>query len=59
VKHSEVFKKGEQGLLNYVARWVHNGDLTIHNEPFMVWPGESARAERIQLEELISEGWKQ
>ena len=59
-KHSEVFKKGEQGLLNYVAlRKVQHGELTIHREPFMVWPGEVARAEHIHLMDLTSEGRKQ
>jgi hypothetical protein len=60
VKHTEVFKKGEQGLLNYVAlRKVQHGELTIHREPFMVWPGEVARAEHIQLADLTPEGRQQ
>jgi len=60
VKHSEVFKKGEQGLLNYVAlRKVQHGELTIHREQFMVWPGEVARAEHIHLEDLAPEGRQQ
>jgi hypothetical protein len=60
VKHSEVFKKGEQGLFNYVAlRKLQHGELTIHREPFMVWPGEAARAEHIHLEDLTPEGQQQ
>jgi hypothetical protein len=60
VKHPEIFQKGEQGLLNYVAlRKVQHGELTIHREPFMVWPGEAARAEHIHLEDLTSEGRQQ
>ena len=60
VKHPEVFKKGEQGLFNYVVlRKVQHGELTIHREPFMVWPGEVARAEHIQLGDLTSEGRQQ
>jgi hypothetical protein len=60
VKESEVFKKGEQGLFNYVAlRKVQHGKLTIHREPFMVWPGEVARAEHIQLADLTPEGRQQ
>jgi hypothetical protein len=60
VKHSEVFKKGEQGLFNYVAlRKAQHGELTIHREPFMAWPGEAARAEHIHLEDLIPEGQQQ
>ena len=36
VMHPEVFKKGEQGLFNYVAlRKVQRGKLTIRREPFM------------------------
>jgi len=57
VKHPEVFKKGEQGLFNYVAlRKVQHGELTIHREPFMVWPGEATRTKHIRLEDLNSEG---
>lgn len=60
VKHPEVFKKGEQGLFNYVVlRKVQHGELTIHREPFMVWPGEAARAEHIHLEDLTFEGRQQ
>lgn len=36
----EVFKKGDQGLLNYVVlSKMQHGKLTIRREPFMVWPG--------------------
>jgi hypothetical protein len=60
VNHPEVFKKGEQGLFNYVVlRKVQNGELTIRREPFMVWPGEAARAEHIHLDDLTSEGRQQ
>jgi hypothetical protein len=60
VKHPEVFKKGEQGLFNYVALCkVQHGKLTIHREAFMVWPGEAARAEHIHLEDLTAEGRQQ
>jgi hypothetical protein len=55
-----VFKKGERGLFNdVVLRKVQNGELTIHREPFMVWPGEAARAENIHVEDLTSEGRQQ
>jgi len=30
---------------------VQSGRLSIHREPFMVWPGEAARAEHIHLED--------
>lgn len=57
VKHPDVFKKGEQGLLNYtVLRKVQQGNLTIRRTPFMVWPGETAGAEHIRLEDLTSNG---
>jgi hypothetical protein len=60
VKYPEVFKKGEQGLFNYVVlRKVQHGELTIHREPFMVWPGEAAHAEHIHLADLTSEGRQQ
>lgn len=60
VKQSEVFKKGEQGLFNYVVLGkVQRGELTIRREPFMVWPGEAARAEHIQLGDLTPEGRQQ
>jgi len=57
VKHPEVFKMGEQGLVNYmVLRKAQDGKLTIRREPFMVWPGEAARAEHIQVRDFTPEG---
>lgn len=57
VKHPEVFKKGEQGLFNYaVLRKVQQGKLAIRRVPFMVWPGEAARAEHIHLNDLTPNG---
>jgi hypothetical protein len=57
VMRPDIFKKGEQGLLNYVAlREVQRGNLTIRREPFMVWPGVPSRAEHIRLEDINSEG---
>jgi len=57
VKYPEVFKKGEQGLFNYaVLRKVQQGKLTIRRVPVMVWPGEAARAEHIQLKGLAPDG---
>jgi hypothetical protein len=51
--HPDVFKKGDQGLTNYVVlRKVQHGQLTIRRVPFMVWPGEAARAQHIHLEDL-------
>jgi hypothetical protein len=58
--HPEVFKKGEQGLLNYIVlRKVQQGQLTMRREPFMVWPGEAVRAEHIRVEDFTPEGRRQ
>ena len=58
--HTEVFKMGEQGLLNYmVLRNVQKRKVTIRREPFMVWPGEASRAEHIQLKHIDPEGRQQ
>ena len=60
VNHPDIFRKGDQGLSNYVVlRKVQRGQLSIHREPFMVWPGEAGRAEHIHLEDLTSEGRQQ
>lgn len=60
VMHPEVFKMGDQGLVNYIVlRKVKQGKLTIRREPFMVWPGEAARAEHIQVKDLMPEGRRQ
>jgi len=57
VVHPEVFRKGEQGLLNYaVLSKVHQGKLSIRREPFMVWPGTAARTEHIQVRDFTPEG---
>jgi hypothetical protein len=57
VKHAGVFKKGEQGLFNYVVlRKVQQGKLTIRREPFMVWPGVAVHAEHIQVKDFTPEG---
>jgi hypothetical protein len=57
VLHPEVFKKGDQGLTNYmVLRKVQQGALTLRREPFMVWPGEAVRAGHIQVKDFTPEG---
>jgi hypothetical protein len=57
VKHPEIFKKGDQGLSNYIVlRKAQQGQLTIRRVPFMVWPGEAARAQHIHLEDLTRDG---
>ena len=56
VKHPEIFKKGEQGVLNYVVlRKAQKGELTLRREPLMVWPGEASCARHIQVTHLTSE----
>jgi hypothetical protein len=56
VTHPEIFKKGEQGLVNYmILRKVQQGKLTIRREPLMVWPGEPVSAEHIQVKDFTPE----
>lgn len=53
VMHRDVFQKGEQGLFNYVVlRQAQKGRLSIHREPFMVWPGESTLTAHIRVADL-------
>jgi hypothetical protein len=57
VTHPEVFQKGEQGLMNYIAlRKVQQDKLSIRREPFMVWPGVVSITEHIQVKDLTPEG---
>jgi lipopolysaccharide biosynthesis glycosyltransferase len=40
LKHSEVFRNGEQGVLNYVVmKKAAANELTVRSVPFMRWPG--------------------
>jgi hypothetical protein len=53
VRHPDIFKLAEQGLLNYVAqRKAGGGGLTIRREPFMVWPGLNEATAHIRVEAL-------
>lgn len=53
VTHPEIFQKGDQGLTNYVVlRKIQRGQLTIHREDFMAWPGQLSRTAHIHLHEL-------
>jgi len=55
--HPEVFKKGEQGLVNYVVlRKVQQGKLTLRREPFMVWPGTASLTQHTQVQDFTPEG---
>jgi hypothetical protein len=57
VMRPDVFKMGEQGVLNYVAqRKAEQGALTIRREAFMVRPGKGSRAKHIHVEDLNREG---
>jgi hypothetical protein len=41
VKHPEIFKNGDQGVLNYVLlKRAACGQLTLAGIPFMRWPGD-------------------
>lgn len=53
VKHTDIFKMGDQGLTNYVVlRKLQRGELTLRREPLVVWPGASHRANCIQVSDL-------
>jgi hypothetical protein len=57
VLHPELFRKGDQGLTNYmVLRKVQQGKLSVRREPFMVWPGRAVLAEHIQVKDFTPEG---
>jgi hypothetical protein len=57
VRHPDVFKRGEQGLLNYIVqRKMNEGSLTLRRVSFMVWPGEAANTEHIQVKDFTTEG---
>lgn len=52
-KYPEIFRMGEQGLLNYVVlRKLQRGELTLRQEPLVVWPGAPHRANHIQVPDL-------
>lgn len=53
VAHPEIFRKGEQGLLNYVVlRKMQQSSLSVRREPFMIWPGEVRRTSHIAVHDL-------
>ncbi len=57
VMHPAIFKKGDQGLTNYVVlKKVQQGKLTLRREPFMVWPGIAAVTEHIHVKDFTPEG---
>jgi hypothetical protein len=56
VKHPDVFRLAEQGVLNYIVhRKMQLGQLSVRRHPFMVWPGDIEDANRIKVEDLTSE----
>jgi hypothetical protein len=57
VTHPDIFMMGDQGLTNYVLqRKLQNKEVTLHREPFMVWPGRLANVEHISVADLIPAG---
>jgi hypothetical protein len=61
VLRPDVFKMGEQGLLNYILqRKQQDRALSIAYVPFMIWPGREAEARHIRVDDLVVEGrWRQ
>ncbi len=60
VKYPEIFKMGEQGLLNYVVlRKLQRGELTLRRVPLVVWPGEIGHAKHIQVTDFTADGPRQ
>src|SRR5206468_441683 len=56
VHPQDVFKKGEQGLLNYVLqKRAQQGQLTLRRAPFMAWPGLAENTKHIRVEDLTAE----
>lgn len=54
VAYPEIFKKGDQGLTNYVVlRKVQQCKLSIRREPFMAWPGDLHRTAHIDVRKLL------
>src|SRR5262249_2042202 len=57
VEHPDIFRNGEQGLLNYVVlRKLQHDGLTLRREPLMAWPGGEDAAQHIQLRDFTPEG---
>jgi hypothetical protein len=57
VEHPDIFRNGEQGLLNYlVLRKLQRDGLTLRREPLMAWPGGEDAAQHIQLRDFTPEG---
>jgi hypothetical protein len=43
LKYPQIFKNGEQGILNYIVNNLHNsGRVSLDRIPLMIWPGVSA-----------------
>jgi hypothetical protein len=57
VEHPDIFRCGEQGLLNYVVlRKLQDYELTLRRESLMAWPGGEEAARHIQLSDFTPEG---
>lgn len=56
VVHAEIFRKGDQGLTNYVVlRKAQAAGLSIHREPFMIWPARTESSKHIQVQQLTAQ----
>jgi hypothetical protein len=57
VEHPDIFRNGDQGLLNYlVLRKLQHQELTLRREPLMAWPGGEEAARHIQVSDFTPEG---
>jgi hypothetical protein len=57
VEYPDIFRNGDQGLLNYVVlRKLQHNELTLRREPLMAWPGGEEAARHIQLSDFTPEG---
>ena len=57
VEHPDIFRNGDQGLLNYVVlRKLQHDELTLRREPLMAWPGGEEAARHIHVSDFTPEG---
>jgi hypothetical protein len=57
VEHPDIFRNGDQGLLNYlVLRKLQHRELTLRREPLMAWPGGEEAVRHIQVSDFTPEG---
>jgi hypothetical protein len=57
VRDPDLFRKGEQGVSNYVVqKRLQRGELSVHRERFMFWPGTPEAVAHIRVADLTPEG---